>query len=42
MSKTSADVTTKEFSLTRGIWTGTWSKVGSADGVTSLKASLAF
>ena len=42
MSKTSADVTTKELSLTRGIWTGTWSKVGSADGVTSLKASLAF
>jgi hypothetical protein len=42
LSKTSADVTTKEFSLTRGIWTGTWSKVGSADGVTSLKASLAF
>jgi hypothetical protein len=42
LSKTSADVTTKELSLTRGIWTGTWSKVGSADGVTSLKASLAF
>ena len=42
MSKTSADVTTKELSLTRGIWTGTWSKVGSADGVTTLKASLAF
>jgi len=42
LSKTSADVTTKELSLTRGIWTGTWSKVGTADGVTSLKASLAF
>ena len=42
MSKTSADVTTKELSLTRGIWTGTWSKVGSADGVTTLKASIAF
>jgi hypothetical protein len=42
MSKTSAGVTAKEFSLTRGIWTGTWTKTGSADGVTSLKASLAF
>ena len=42
MSKTGAGVTTKEFSLTRGIWTGSWEKVGSADGVTSLKASLAF
>ena len=42
LSKTSADVTTKTFSLVRGIWTGEWEKVGSADGVTSLKASLAF
>ena len=42
MSKTGADVTTKTFSLTRGIWTGEWEKVGSADGVTTLKASLAF
>ena len=42
MSKTGAGVTTKTFSLTRGIWTGEWEKVGSADGVTSLKASLAF
>ncbi len=42
MSKTGAGVTTKTFSLTRGIWTGEWEKVGSADGVTTLKASLAF
>ena len=42
MSKTSAGVTTKGFSLTRGIWTGEWEQVGSADGVTTLKASLAF
>ena len=42
MAKTGAGVTTKTFSLTRGIWTGEWSKAGSADGVTSLKASLAF
>ncbi len=42
MSKTSAGVTTKGFSLTRGIWTGEWEQVGSADGVTTLKATLAF
>ena len=42
MCKTGAGVTTKGFSLTRGIWTGEWEQVGSADGVTTLKASLAF
>ena len=42
MGKTGAGVTTKGFSLTRGIWTGEWEQVGSADGVTTLKASLAF
>ena len=42
MGKTGAGVTTKGFSLTRGIWTGEWEQVGSADGVTTLKATLAF
>ena len=42
MSKTSAGVTAKSFSLTRGIWTADWTKTGSADGVATLKASLAF
>jgi len=42
MSKTSAGVTAKSFSLTRGIWTADWTKTGSADGVSTLKASLAF
>ena len=42
MSKTSAGVTAKSFSLTRGIWTADWTKTGTADGVSTLKASLAF
>ena len=42
MSKTSAGVTTKGFSLTRGIWTADWTKTGTADGVSTLKATLAF
>ena len=42
MSKTSAGVTAKSFSVTRGIWTADWTKTGSADGVSTLKASLAF
>jgi len=42
MSKTSASVTSKSFSVTRGIWTADWTKTGSADGVSTLKASLAF
>ena len=42
MSKTSAGVTSKSFSLTRGIWTADWTKTGTADGVSTLKASLAF
>lgn len=42
MSKTGAGVTAKSFSLTRGIWTADWTKTGSADGVATLKASLAF
>ena len=42
LGKTSADVNTKEISLTRGIWTANWAQTGSADGVATLKASLAF
>ena len=42
MSKTGAGVTTKGFSLTRGIWTADWTKTGTADGVSTLKATLAF
>jgi hypothetical protein len=42
MAKTGAGVSTKKVELTRGIWTGEWAKTGSADGVTTLKATLAF
>ena len=42
MGKTGAGVTTKGFSLTRGIWTADWTKTGTADGVSTLKATLAF
>ena len=41
-SKTGAGVKETGVSLTRGIWTADWTKTGSADGVTTLKASLAF
>ena len=42
MANDSANVDTKGVSLTRGIWTAGWEQVGSATGVTTLKASLAF
>ena len=35
-------VTTKTVELTRGIWTGSWSQVDSADATVSLKAKLSF
>jgi hypothetical protein len=42
MANDSANVDTKAVSLTRRIWTAGWEQVGSATGVTTLKASLAF
>ena len=40
--KTSADVKTIGLSVTSGIFTGSWDKVGSADGALSLKAVVTF
>jgi hypothetical protein len=40
--KTSADVKTIGLSVTQGIFTAAWDKVGSADGALSLKAVVAF
>ena len=39
---TSADVKTYGLSVTQGIFTGSWDKTGSADGVLSLKAVVSF
>ena len=40
--KTSADVKTIGLSVTSGIFTAAWDKVGDADGALSLKAVVAF
>ena len=42
VSNSKTDVKTYGLSVTSGIFTGSWDKVGSADGSLSLKAVVAF